>query len=268
MNEGIESTAHDNVGRGKWDLITRLIGPIDLHYHFRSKPLLRFFTRKNRNARPKILEFGCGAGHNLLELKSRLPSMAAVGVDIDAHALDLARRAAALKNYGDIRFVCAGTADVLIDETASFDYALLIDVLEHLYDPHALLAQVGKLLKPDGAVLVSVPTHRYPRVFGLEFHRSVGHVRDGFSLNELDALLGPAYERTEFNYNTGLFASMACACFYRWVPKIPFRWLAILSMISLHAFRVVDVCNGASLSCSIWAVYKRPSSPKIAVDNR
>ena len=42
-------------------------------------------------------------------------------------------------------------------EAGGFDYIIYADVLEHLCNPQAVLAKMRKFLKPDGAVLLSVP---------------------------------------------------------------------------------------------------------------
>jgi len=256
MTEGIQATAQ-GMGNGKWDQVTKWLGPIDLHYHFRSKPLLKYFARQSPDRSIRVLEFGCGEGANLFAIQSRLPAMTGLGVDIDQTSINKARSIAAQKATHRLAFLCADSMNDSDVKPASFDYALLIDVLEHLKDPGALLSDIDSLLTPDGTILVSVPTHRYPRVFGREFHNAVGHVRDGFTMDELDGLLGTSYERIQSSYNTGLVAGAACACFYRLIPKIRFRKVAILGIIGLHLARLADFFNGESISCSIWAVYRR-----------
>ena len=257
MIEGSQMPVRFGRYNSRWDSVERLLGTTDLHYHFRTKPLFKFFSQKEHGGDVRVIEFGCGDGSNLFELKSRLPSMTAVGVDIDSSSINAARKCATVMGYENFNFVCAHTLNATEKDVASFDFVLLMDVLEHLTDARALMDEVSTLLKPNGTILISVPTHRYPRVFGREFHRKVGHVRDGFNMDELDELLGTSYKRTASRYRTGLLASAACACFYRLTPKIPFRKLQILLIAGLHFSRLIDIFNGKSLSCSIWAVYKR-----------
>jgi len=202
------------------------------------------------------LEYGCGPGANLIDLKAHFPEMTGVGLDISKSYIDEANTATEKAGCSGLQFVCSECPEVLGNLQAQFDYILLIDVLEHLARPDDVLSQLGVMLKPGGSFLVSVPTHRYPRVFGREFHEAVGHVRDGFNLEELDVLIGPSYVRTETGYNTGLLAGFGCSLFYRVLPKIRMRKLAILGMIGLHAFRLVDWINGKSISSSLWAVYR------------
>lgn len=54
-------------------------------------------------------------------------------------------------------------------ENASFDTALLTEVLEHLERPEDALREVGRLLRPEGAVILTTPflwpVHEEPRDF-------------------------------------------------------------------------------------------------------
>ncbi len=46
-----------------------------------------------------------------------------------------------------------------------FDYLILGDVLEHLYDPWEILEKLKSLLKPGGIVIISVPNIRFIQTF-------------------------------------------------------------------------------------------------------
>jgi SAM-dependent methyltransferase len=50
--------------------------------------------------------------------------------------------------------------NVLPFRTHSFDSGILDNVLEHIVDPHCLLAEIRRVLKPRGIVLVGVPGER------------------------------------------------------------------------------------------------------------
>lgn len=257
MSHGLQTSAYTEIGSGKWDTASKFLGPIDLHYHFRTKPLFRFFARLPESQPIRIFEYGCGPGANLINLKAFLPHMEGVGLDISQLSIDVATRASARAGCQGLRFSCSESLEGVSESEELFDYILLIDVLEHLDHPEDVVTQLGAMLKPGGQLLISVPTPRYPRVLGREFHEAVGHVRDGFTLEDLSSVIGPSYERMETSYNTGLLASFACFLFYRVVPKIRSRKVVIFGTLGLHVFRLLDWVNGAKVSASLWAAFKK-----------
>ena len=100
--------------------------------------------------RPRILEVGCGTGHNFDMLKS-FGELEAAEIDAPARemaALRLGRgvSAAALPALG-------GFAD------ARYDLVALLDVLEHVADDVGALGGIGRVLAPAGRVLLTVPAN-------------------------------------------------------------------------------------------------------------
>jgi SAM-dependent methyltransferase len=48
-------------------------------------------------------------------------------------------------------------------EDESFDVALMVEVLEHLFAPHSAVAEIHRVLRPGGVLLVTVPNVAYWR---------------------------------------------------------------------------------------------------------
>jgi len=94
----------------------------------------------------RLLDIGAAFGFGVAE--SRAAGWQAVGLEISRHAAGRAAAAAP----GRI-----AVADALRAPFASgcFDVVTLWDVLEHLADPHAAVAEVARLLRPGGRVLLS-----------------------------------------------------------------------------------------------------------------
>lgn len=68
-----------------------------------------------------------------------------------------------------------------------FDYIVMGFVLEHVDDPHIVLARFKKFLKPDGRLYVAVPNGKsLNRRLGL----AMGMINDIYSLNQNDLALG------------------------------------------------------------------------------
>ena len=91
---------------------------------------------KASGIKPKsICEIGCGSGGILAELREAYPDAALAGYDIAPSA---ARFWPQWKSL-DIQLT---TGDFLVDDKSFHDILLLIDVLEHVRDPHTFLSQL------------------------------------------------------------------------------------------------------------------------------
>jgi SAM-dependent methyltransferase len=75
---------------------------------------------------------------------------------------------------GMLHEVMGKTVDGARIEPGTFDAALMVNVLEHIPDDEAVLADLYRLLKPGGALLIFVPA--MPFLYGALDER-VGHVR-------------------------------------------------------------------------------------------
>ena len=103
-----------------------------------------------------LLDVGCGGGATGLLVKQKFPGTRVVGIEINPSAAEHAR------GHLD-RVVCAGLDDVdpardLPGETIAT--VLLLDVLEHLYDPWRALQRIHGWLAPGTRVVASVPNIR------------------------------------------------------------------------------------------------------------
>ena len=100
----------------------------------------------------RILEIGCGTGHNL-------PMLAKFGT-VDALEIDAASRAKASERLG--RAVGdAPLPDLPGVARGAYDLVAVLDVVEHIADDVAALAGMATLLKPGGKILIAVPAHQW-----------------------------------------------------------------------------------------------------------
>lgn len=97
----------------------------------------------------RVLDVGCGTGGTLQYLcGSRQCEV--VGLEPN-HS-----RATVAQEIGvTIHEITLDQADPTT--LGTFDYVMFLDVLEHLANPHEVLVGAGRLLKPGGLVIVSVP---------------------------------------------------------------------------------------------------------------
>lgn len=101
----------------------------------------------------RVIELGCGAGHNLAHLVVHHHAQA-VGIDCDPTKVRRARRA-----YGvlsNLTFFCAeATAFLREQPTASFDLGLSIFGAFSFGAPEPLLAELSRVLRPGGKLALS-----------------------------------------------------------------------------------------------------------------
>lgn len=109
-----------------------------------------------REVRPpkkaRILEIGCGTGHNL-------PMLSRFG-RVQACELDDSARALAAKRFGR-KIEAAKLPDLSVFEADSYDLIALLDVLEHVPDDRSALESILTRLKPGGALLLTVPANKW-----------------------------------------------------------------------------------------------------------
>ncbi|MBO0894197.1 MAG: methyltransferase domain-containing protein [Acidimicrobiales bacterium] len=99
----------------------------------------------------RVLDVGCGPGTITLGLATRVPHGEVVGVDASEEVLDQARSAAAREGRTNVAFE-TGDAYALRFEAASFDVVFAHQLLQHLSDPPAALAELGRVCRPGGLV--------------------------------------------------------------------------------------------------------------------
>jgi arsenite methyltransferase len=100
----------------------------------------------------RILDVGCGPGFYCAELLDEVgPGGSVVGLDGSPQMLALAARRCA--GHGNVEFAQADATALPVDD-AGFDAALCVQVLEYVPDPSAALAELHRVLRPGGRVVV------------------------------------------------------------------------------------------------------------------
>lgn len=119
------------------------------------------FLKPYMKAGSKILDVGGYRG----ELKQYLPNNVKYFVlDFDKKALEEAKKKGAITKQIDF-----DNEIIAWKENQPFDIIVMTEVLEHLKNPAAHLAEVSKLIKDDGVVLISLPNENmlYHRIMSL-----------------------------------------------------------------------------------------------------
>lgn len=122
-------------------------------YRARRDILADFITREGHlPQQARILEIGCGTGHNL-------PMLASFGT-VDAIEIDPAARDIASQRLG--KPVGAAPLPSLTDvPKGQYDLIAVLDVVEHIEDDVAALRAMRERLAPGGRILITVPAHQW-----------------------------------------------------------------------------------------------------------
>lgn len=131
-------------------------------YDRRLEPLI---NEVGRGASPRILEVGCGFGHDLIWTAQA--GALAVGIDVNSAFVDIAKRTkvAVEMQIGrsiDVDIRCCNL--LAMPEEERFDLIYMKDVFHHLEPRKEIVAQLGSLLAPGGAIIIVEPNAWNPLI--------------------------------------------------------------------------------------------------------
>ena len=148
----------------------------------------------------RILEIGCGTGHNL-EMLRRFGR-------VDGIEIDPAARAVAAKRLG-YAIGDAPLPDLTGVPERSYDMVAVLDVIEHVDEDVASLRSIARRLKPGGKILITVPA--FPWMWSA--HDEVNHHKRRYTRAALRKAIEDAGLRVEMLswFNSLLFPLAAAA---------------------------------------------------------
>jgi SAM-dependent methyltransferase len=200
----------------------------DRHWWYRGRRVVieRVIDDLRLPARARILDAGCGSGRNMIELARH---GAVTGVELSQTSVRLARERAA----GE---VVEGSVLQMPFAEGTFDLAASLDVIEHLEDDISALRELRRVVKPGGALLVTVPAYQWL----WSGHDEVNHHHRRYtrrSLQRAGEQAGWQQVRTTYFNSLLLPAAILLRVLDRfsrkttessldlWVPPAPLNWL-------------------------------------------
>lgn len=175
--------AHDSFYERYWGRASGHLGDFALKW----PKLERFIPR---DAGIAILDFGCGNGALIGEMKKLNPAARFVGLDVSGVALREARARFPKDAFHEIR-----DGDPFPLPDGSVDFIFSSEVIEHVYDTENAARELARVLRKGGSLLLTAPYHGFFKnlaiaLFGFDrhFNPTGPHVRF-FSRRTLTCLL-------------------------------------------------------------------------------
>lgn len=105
----------------------------------------------NAHPGPRVLEVGVGTG---LALPLYAPEKRITGIDLSRAMLSRARARAAAMGLAHVEALLEMDAQATGFESGSFDVAVAMFVASVVPDPHALLAELRRVVRPGGRIII------------------------------------------------------------------------------------------------------------------
>lgn len=176
-------------------------------------------TLASRVPAGRVCDLGCGNGFLADLLATR--GYEVVGVDASESLLSIARKRPGAHKISYQRIVFGESLDA-IDGVGSFDAAVSVDVIEHLFRPVSLIDAAFEILKPGGVFLVCTPYHGYLKNLAISLlgkwdahhhvHFDGGHIKF-FSVKTLRNMMERRFTVEGFEHHgrtPGLWKNMIC----------------------------------------------------------
>jgi SAM-dependent methyltransferase len=212
------------------------------------------FDRLGLRAGDRVLDMGCGAGRHAFEMYRRGGDVVAFDQDGDelAGVLEIF---AAMKQAGEVpdgaeADIKQGDALQLPFVDAEFDRVVAAEVLEHIPDDQAAIAELARVLRPGGTMAVTVPRWLPEKVcwaLSDAYHEvEGGHVRI-YTGDELVAKLRDAgLEYLGKDHVHGLHA--------------PYWWIKCAVGVDNDQHRLVRAYH----RLLVWDIMKKPLATRLA----
>ncbi len=147
----------------------------------------------------RVLDVASGEGYGSAILATRAGHV--IGVDLSPDAVEHARERYARPNL-EFR---QGSATAIPLEGGSVDVVVSFETLEHLPEHEEMLAELSRVLKPDGLLLLSTPDKHF--YTDARRHENPFHVKELYR-EEFRALVTRYFPNVEFHFQRAMHASI------------------------------------------------------------
>lgn len=109
----------------------------------------------------RVLDFGCGTGELAFHI-SHLGAAEIVGIDLNEEAITSGEQRAAKEHLPIIPYFMTGDPNKIPLSDGACDLVLCFDVLEHIYEPEAILKEWKRVLSDKGKIFIWWQPYYHP----------------------------------------------------------------------------------------------------------
>ncbi len=138
--------------------------PVVTHFTFALQPsavarlrFIREVVKAISQAEAEVADLGCGSGMMLCDTLAQTPRWKGHGLDISEAAVNYARRLAEHKRVAERVEFHVGDIALLPFESQSLDLVIASEVIEHMPEPEAVIAEIARVLRPGGQLILTMP---------------------------------------------------------------------------------------------------------------
>jgi SAM-dependent methyltransferase len=224
----------------------------DRHWWYRGRRTVLDRTISTLRLPPnaRILDAGCGSGRNMVEL-ARFGAV--TGIELADASITVAQQ----RGAGEV--VPGSILDMPFADD-SFDFAVSLDVIEHLQDDLAALRELRRTIAPGGSLLITVPAYQWL----WSGHDEINHHHRRYTRRSLKRVAEQAgWKQARTTYFNSLLLPVAVilrlldrvntktseSSLDLWIPPEPLNWLLErpLALESALISRNVSIPAGLSL---------------------
>lgn len=190
----------------------------------------------------RILELGCGCG----DLLAAVQPAEGVGIDLSPQMIQRARR-----RHPQLRFEVADAAEVDLDRT--FDVVILSDLVNELWDVHAVFDRIRRLTHPRGRIVLNFFSRMWQ--LPLDAARTMGLAdplleQNWLTVSDIKSLLSLADLELVRHWPEVLWplrTPLVDVICNRWLVRFwPFTWFALTNMVVARPRPMAPVHDGSA----------------------
>ena len=188
-------------------------------------------------SRQRVLEIGFGSAATLLSFNR---NCMLVGIEASKSAVRFAKRSSERRGFNNCEFRLVRDSQIPYD-SEFFDIVIASHLLEHVENDLDCLAEISRVLRPDGVVIILIPINErhddpyHVRKYSTELFKRTAEGA-GFGIkhsleNEFLSYLVEKFYHANYNTRWGLLGSLIVGAFHIPTSILPFRAYQVIDCL-------------------------------------